>query len=61
MKFCLTHGTNSRVRKLELKDIHRIRKMFAQGGRGKANAWKFGISPAHFNRIGRVMAWKVLE
>ncbi len=56
-----THGTNSRVRKLELKDIHRIRKMFAQGKRGKANAYKFGISPSQFNKIGRVMAWKVLE
>ena len=55
-----TAGENSRTRKLDAETVRKIRREYDRGGRGKANAAKWGISPCHYSKIGTRQCWRDL-
>ncbi len=59
IKFERTDGIYSKTKKLKSEQqVIAIRKIYAGGGRGKDHARKFGITPYHFDDIGRGNHWK---
>lgn len=55
-----TAGENSRTRKLTVAQVKAIRKEWAAGKRGKERAKFHGISPSHYNQIGRRALWRTV-
>lgn len=53
-----TDGVNSKNTNLQPLTIIVIRAEFDAGKRGKANAWRLGVTPTNYNRIGRRTGWK---
>ena len=53
-----TNGNNSRTRKITEFAAMVIRIEYAYGKRGKAHAWRWNISPSHYNMVGRRQCWK---
>lgn len=58
IKFQNTTGNSSRVRKIDSFQAMVIRVEYSCGKRGKAHAWRWNISGAHYNRIGREQFWQ---
>jgi hypothetical protein len=57
MRLARTDGENSRTRKLNWQQVNKIRDLYAKGKRGKTEARKFGITPAHFDVVGKKKQW----
>ena len=55
--FQRTDGNYHTNRKLDEFQAMVIRAEYDSGKRGKANAWRWKISGAHYNRIGRREWW----
>lgn len=52
-----TQGMASRNVKLTDDQVRQIRREYAAGLRGKAEAHRYGLSAVHWNAIGRGRAW----
>ena len=53
-----TDGRHSRVAKFQPLTIIVVRAEYDSGKRGKAHSWRHGMSPAHYNNIGRRKNWR---
>lgn len=54
-------GTDNRMSRLTDDIVAAIVAEYATGKRGKANAHRYGITPSHYNRLGRRACWKHLQ
>ena len=59
--FQRTDGVHSKAKKLMPLQVIVIRAEYDSGKRGTGHAWRKGVSPAQYNKIGRREAWKSLE
>jgi len=57
MKFQNTTGNNHPNRKIDNFQAMVIRAEYEAGKRGKEHAWRWKISGAHYNRIGKKQYW----
>ena len=61
IEFRATDGMNSKTRTLETLQVLFIFAGYDSGKRGRKEAFRFGISESHYNRIGSRKAWAGLD
>lgn len=53
-------GEQNKMAKMKSAEVLAIREEYDAGQRGLTNAWRYGITPSHYNTIGRRLRWRHL-